>query len=180
MAETLIENISDLIIHLEVGDPGRRNLPGPDPRGSAGLGNFRQPRLDYGRSSEVAAARNFAGHHVDTAAPSARNGLVVVVLSAVTITDVHTLLIINIYRSKKKTWLAFLTNLTFEVFSVPKSGESLPWLEKDVFLELSESHSPRPESTLVISFSSLDLPDNSLSSGMSSRHERSKDRLIIL
>ena len=56
-----------------------------------------------------------------------------------------------------------------------KSGDNLPWLENEVFLELSESHSPSPESTRVNSFSSLDFPDSSLSSGISSKHDKSRD-----
>ena len=73
-----------------------------------------------------------------------------------------------------------ITHFVTFVLSTPNSGESLPWLEKDVFLELSESHSPNPESTRVISFSSLDFPDRTLSSGMSSRLERSRDLLVRL
>ena len=66
---------------------------------------------------------------------------------------------------------------TLVVFSMGKSGESLPWLEKEVFRELSESHSPSPESTLTISFSSLDFPERMVSSGMSSRDDKSRDLL---
>ena len=89
--------MTDLVIHFEVGDPSRRDFPGPDPCGSAGLGDFREPRLDHGwstsTSSQVPADRKFAGHHVDTTPPSPRNGLVVVHLPAVTIADIQTLLI---------------------------------------------------------------------------------------
>merc|ERR1719410_1730546 len=63
----------------------------------------------------------------------------------------------------------------FDGLSMVKSGDNLPWLENEVFLELSESHSPSPESTRVNSFSSLDFPDSSLSSGISSKHDKSRD-----
>lgn len=59
---------------------------------------------------------------------------------------------------------------------IAQSGERRPWLEKEVFLLLSESHSPRPESRRVISFSSEDLPERARSSGMSSRKVRSRER----
>ena len=73
--------------------------------------------------------------------------------------------------------IIMITSHTLDVFSMGKSGESLPWLENEVFRELSESHSPSPESTLMISFSSLDFPERIVSSGMSSRDDKSRDLL---
>ena len=105
---------SDLIIHFKVGDPSRRNFPGPDPCGSAGLGDFRESCLDDGgSSSEVPSARRLAGHHVDTTATPPRDGLVVVCFPAVTMADISALLEIDILRSKNRPGLP--------------SSQILPW-----------------------------------------------------